>query len=159
MRWNALPPPATSELCLVIGPSEGGELGVCLYPSCGECPRQGTGRGRSGALARPRGGRLVLSLARRSVVLPLFQELARVPSQLLVALADAYQVVLLQLLEIQQRVLSAFDRTDQLVQLDLDRPAVAVLGVLDQEDHKEGDDRGAGVYHQLPRVAEAEDRP
>ena len=39
------------------------------------------------------------------------------------------------------------------------RRAVAVLGVLDQEHHQEGDDRRAGVDDELPGVGEAEDRP
>lgn len=42
-------------------------------------------------------------------------------------------------------------RTDQLVELGLDG-AVAVLRVLDQEQHQEGDDRGAGVDDELPGV-------
>ena len=48
---------------------------------------------------------------------------------------------------------------DQLVELDLERVGVAVLRALDQEHHQEGDDRRAGVDHELPRVAEAEQRP
>ncbi|MNP10637.1 hypothetical protein D3C76_1027930 [compost metagenome] len=36
---------------------------------------------------------------------------------------------------------------------------VAVLGVLDQEHHQEGDDGGRGVDHQLPGVVEVEQRP
>ena len=54
--------------------------------------------------------------------------------------------------------LRALHGPDQLVQLELHRRGVAVLGVLDQEDHQEGDDRGAGVDDQLPGVAEVEDR-
>ena len=50
-------------------------------------------------------------------------------------------------------------REDQLVQLGLHRRTVAVLGVLDQEHHQEGDDGRAGVDHQLPGLAELEDRP
>jgi hypothetical protein len=45
---------------------------------------------------------------------------------------------------------------DQLVEFDLDRLRVAVLVVLQQEHHEEGDDRGAGVDRQLPGVAETE---
>ena len=48
---------------------------------------------------------------------------------------------------------------DQFVELGLHGRAVAVLRVLDQEHHQEGDDRGAGVDDQLPGVAKAEDRP
>ena len=47
---------------------------------------------------------------------------------------------------------------DQLVELRLHCRAVAVLRVLDQEHHQEGDDGGAGVDDQLPGIGEAEDR-
>ena len=48
---------------------------------------------------------------------------------------------------------------DQFVELGLDRRAVPVLRVLDQENHQEGDDGGAGVDDELPAIGEAEDRP
>ena len=47
---------------------------------------------------------------------------------------------------------------DQLVELGLKGGVVAVLGVLDQEHHQEGDDRRAGVDHQLPGVGVVEER-
>jgi hypothetical protein len=47
---------------------------------------------------------------------------------------------------------------DQLVQLEVHGGAIAVLGVLDQKHLQEGDDRGAGVNHQLPGVAESKQR-
>ena len=43
---------------------------------------------------------------------------------------------------------------DQLIELEMDRLGVAVLRVLDQEDHQERDDRRAGVDHELPRIGE-----
>jgi len=46
--------------------------------------------------------------------------------------------------------------TEQLVQFEVDRLGVAVLRVLDQEGHQEGDDRRAGVDHQLPDIGEVE---
>jgi hypothetical protein len=49
-------------------------------------------------------------------------------------------------------------RAQQLVQLDLDRLGVAVLRCLDEEHHEEGDDGGERVDHELPGVAEAEER-
>lgn len=51
-----------------------------------------------------------------------------------------------------ERVVRGAD-ADELVELDLDGRAVAVLRVLDQKDHQERDDRRSGVDHQLPRVA------
>src|SRR3954449_12855658 len=41
-------------------------------------------------------------------------------------------------------VMGAVGRPDQLVEFHVDRLGVAVLGVLDQEDHQEGDDGRAG---------------
>src|SRR5688572_32340518 len=47
--------------------------------------------------------------------------------------------------------------TDEFVELDLDCLSIPILRVLNQEDHQERDDRGAGVDDQLPRITEAED--
>jgi hypothetical protein len=49
-------------------------------------------------------------------------------------------------------------RANQFVELELDGVAIAVLGILNQKYHQERDDRRAGVYDQLPRVAELEYR-
>ena len=57
-----------------------------------------------------------------------------------------------------RRLLAPFDGGDQLVELELDRQRVLVLRALDEEDHQEGDDRGAGVDHELPGVGVAEER-
>ncbi len=43
-------------------------------------------------------------------------------------------------------------RMDQLVQFQMNGSGIAVLGILDQEDHQECDDRGAGIDDQLPGV-------
>src|SRR5262249_27464271 len=51
------------------------------------------------------------------------------------------------------------DGANELVQLQLDRTSVSVLGVLDQEQHQEGDDRRGRVDDQLPRVGIAKSRP
>ncbi len=48
---------------------------------------------------------------------------------------------------------------DQFIKLELDRRRVAVLRVLDQEHHQEGDDGGPGVDDQLPGVAVVEQGP
>jgi hypothetical protein len=53
---------------------------------------------------------------------------------------------------------STSDGADQLVELDLHRGAIPVLSVLDEKDHQEGHDGRTGVDHQLPTIAEAEDR-
>ena len=48
---------------------------------------------------------------------------------------------------------------DQFIQLDLDRGAVAVLGILDQEHHQKRYNRGARIDDKLPGVGIAEQRP
>ena len=52
---------------------------------------------------------------------------------------------------------------DKFVQFELDSDGIATLGVLDQEDHKEGHDGGPSVDDQLPRFGPPEegtaDRP
>ena len=52
----------------------------------------------------------------------------------------------------------ALGSADEFIELELDGFRVSILCVLNQEDHQEGDDGGAGVDHQLPRVTEAKDR-
>jgi len=47
--------------------------------------------------------------------------------------------------------------SDELVQLDLDRGAIPVLRVLDQEDHQKGHDGRASVDDELPSVREIEE--
>src|ERR1044072_7982587 len=71
----------------------------------------------------------------------------------------ARELLILEVLEIEQRVVRALGRADQLVELDLHRLGVAVLRVLDEEHHEEGDDRGRSVDYELPGIAQAEDRP
>jgi hypothetical protein len=48
-------------------------------------------------------------------------------------------------------------RSDELIELEMNGQSIAILGVLDQEDHEEGHNRGAGIDHQLPGVREAEE--
>ena len=48
---------------------------------------------------------------------------------------------------------------DQFIELDLDRGAVAVLGVLNQEHHQECHNRGARIDDKLPSIGIAEQRP
>ena len=47
---------------------------------------------------------------------------------------------------------SAFGGTNQLVEFELNGFAVAVLRVLDEKDHQEGDNGGASVNDELPCV-------
>jgi hypothetical protein len=47
--------------------------------------------------------------------------------------------------------------SDEFIKLELKRLRVAVLGVLDQQHHEEGDDRGPGIADELPGVRPLED--
>jgi len=79
--------------------------------------------------------------------------------QSLILTNEGGKFLFLQLFQIEEAEMRTLGGADQLIQLQLHRHSVAVLGVLNQEDHKEGDDRRAGVDHQLPGVGIAEDRP
>ena len=61
-------------------------------------------------------------------------------------------------LEVEELVVRALHRSDQLVELELHGGAVPVLCVLDEEDHQEGDDRRRRVDDELPGRTEVEDR-
>src|SRR5690606_34097522 len=56
------------------------------------------------------------------------------------------------------KVVLACADADQFVKLGLDRRPVAILRILDQEHHQEGDDGCARVDDELPSVGEAENR-
>src|SRR5262245_3896864 len=47
---------------------------------------------------------------------------------------------------------------EKLIELGVNRLAVAVLGVLDEEDHEECDDGGGSVDYELPGIGEVKDR-
>src|SRR4051812_5577426 len=53
----------------------------------------------------------------------------------------------------------AADRANQLIEIDLDGTGVPVLRALDEKDHQEGDNGGAGVDDKLPCIAEVKERP
>src|SRR5205814_1221151 len=71
-------------------------------------------------------------------------------------LLKVIQLLVRQLLQADEARAGAVYAADQLIELQVQRLCVAVLGVLDQEDHEERDDRGARVDHQLPGIREAE---
>ena len=58
---------------------------------------------------------------------------------------QALEVLVRKLFEIHQTCARAFDTLNQLVEFQVNRDGVAVLRVLNQEDHQERDNRGAGV--------------
>src|SRR5215207_7757259 len=79
------------------------------------------------------------------------QAFARTLRERFVIIADARELVLFELFEIEQRGVRALGTADQLVELDLYGLRIAVLRVLNQEHHQECHDGGSGVDHELPR--------
>ena len=47
-------------------------------------------------------------------------------------------------------IVGGLDGADQFIELEVHGQGIAILGVLDEEDHEEGDDGGAGVDDELP---------
>jgi oligopeptide/dipeptide ABC transporter ATP-binding protein len=91
--------------------------------------------------------------------LPLLHHFAaRLASEIQIGLPQLVEIRFLELLEIQQLVTRMADRADQFVQLHLRGFGVLVLRALNQEDHEEGDDRGAGIDDELPGIAVVEQR-
>src|SRR5437667_12881800 len=73
-------------------------------------------------------------------------------------LVKALQLGFRQLLDASNAVFGPLHRDDQLAQLHLQRNGVAVLRVLDEEDHQKRDDRRRGVDDELPGIAESKKR-
>ena len=72
---------------------------------------------------------------------------------------DQLDLLIGEMLDADELLARFVDGAEELVELGLHRRPVAVLAVLDQEHHQEGDDRRPGVDHQLPRVGIMEHRP
>src|SRR5687767_5399748 len=100
----------------------------------------------------------ILDLRRVCVQLAALELVARSGRKRLVAAAVARELFFLEILQVEQRVVRALRGTDQLVELELHRLGIAVLGVLDDEHHQERDNGRGGVDDELPGVAEAEER-
>jgi hypothetical protein len=72
--------------------------------------------------------------------------------------AQVVQLGIGRVLEVDQPIARRMRRPEQLVQLQMNRLRVVVLRVLNQKDHQERDDSGAGVDDELPRVGEVKER-
>jgi hypothetical protein len=72
---------------------------------------------------------------------------------------EFFKLLVRQFFQINELIARAFKSTDELVQLEMHCFGVAVLCVLDQEYHKEGDDGRRGIDDQLPCVGEMKHRP
>jgi hypothetical protein len=82
-----------------------------------------------------------------------FRILAGVLSQLLIQLPDLVQVLRTELFQVHHCIVRALCGTYHLIEFEQDCRAVTVLRVLDQEDHQESHDRGAGIDNELPCIA------
>src|SRR5262249_247487 len=98
------------------------------------------GRLRLGLLDRVRLSAGVISLRERE--------------QSFIALVQRVHFGLGQVLDIDEPVTWTLQDCDDLVQLEVNRPGILVLRTLDEEDHEERDDRGAGVDDELPGIRE-----
>jgi hypothetical protein len=78
--------------------------------------------------------------------------------ELFIPHAKPLEVCFFKLFKVEQCIVRAVHRANQLVEFELDGVAIAVLGVLNQKNHQECDDRRACVDNQLPRIAELEYR-
>ncbi len=76
-----------------------------------------------------------------------------------IVIAELVEATLGQVLKIEQGILSTQIGTDEFVDLDLQRLGIAVLRILDDEDHQKGDDRRRRVDGKLPHVRKTEEWP
>src|ERR1041384_8430210 len=79
-------------------------------------------------------------------------------TELLIMLAQIFDLFFAQVLDVDQSIARAFQRRDDFIELQLNGERFFVLRSLNQKDHQEGHDRGAGANHKLPRVGVMEDR-
>src|ERR1019366_4939565 len=73
-------------------------------------------------------------------------------------LLELVELIAAQRLEIHETISSALGRANELVELQVNGARVTVLRVLNHEHHQERDDGGAGIDHELPRIAEVKQR-
>src|SRR5436190_23728165 len=65
-------------------------------------------------------------------------------------LLELLQVVIREFFKIDQLVSRGSESADQFVELEMNGLRVAILSVLNQEDHQEGDDGRASINNELP---------
>src|SRR5437667_8281681 len=82
-----------------------------------------------------------------SVVLRLFADALKL-------LLELFQVFVGKFFKIDKFISRTFEGADDLIQFQMDRLGIAVLGVLDQEHHEKGDDRCRRINNELPRIGE-----
>ncbi len=62
------------------------------------------------------------------------------------------QLIVGEIFQIDELIASALQRPDYFVELEMNSLGIAVLGVLNEENHQEGNDGGGGVDDKLPGV-------
>ena len=72
---------------------------------------------------------------------------------------DLVQLLVAEMLDADIVIVGRLSRADQLVKFRMERAIVAVLGILDQENHEKRHDRRRSVDHELPGIGEAEQGP
>lgn len=77
---------------------------------------------------------------------------AALPSNKLELLGKLVQFLVGEVLDVDHAVAGVVNGMDQLVELQVDGARVAILRVLDEEDHEEGHDGRAGIDDKLPGV-------
>jgi hypothetical protein len=69
---------------------------------------------------------------------------------------EAVEFIIGEIFEVDEAVASAADGPEELVQFQVEGLGIAVLSVLNEEDHEERDDSGGGIDDKLPGVGEME---
>lgn len=68
------------------------------------------------------------------------------------------QLIILHVFDVDERIARRVDRLNKLIELEVNRARVAVLRILDEEDHEEGEDGRTGVHEELPFLGIMEER-
>jgi len=93
------------------------------------------------------------------IQLPMTQRFARCACEIFIARAKPFEICFFEAFEVKQRIVRTAHGANQFVEFELDGVAIPILGILNQKYHQECDDRRAGIYDQLPGIAELEYRP
>ena len=79
--------------------------------------------------------------------------------KLLIMRVQRFDFFLRKIFDIDQTIAGAFERCNDLVQLQVNRMRILVLRTLNKKDHQERYDRRTGVYYKLPRVRKMKQWP
>src|SRR6266566_5829653 len=71
---------------------------------------------------------------------------------------ELFQILVRKLFKINEFISRAFDGANNLIKFQMNGFGIAVLGVLNQEHHEEGNDRRSGVDDELPGIGKVKRR-